>query len=166
MKPIFFVVGHQTMWDHSLEAAAVAQKLSSNSKRFDASSAYILGLLHDVGELLLGLTSNEARATLQTLVAGGCERGVAELMAFGATHGQAGADVLRHWRMPEEYVKAVEYHHDPECGGGPGSALLYLAEQWTEPNGDRLHDDRLEHSLDVMQLQEVMPYKWQPAART
>ena len=163
MKPILGVVGHQKIWEHSLEAASVAQKLSSSSNMFDPSSAYILGLLHDVGELLLRLAPSDASASIQSLVTSGCERGVAELLILGATHGQAGADVLRHWRMPEDYVRAVEYHHDPETGGDAGSALLYLAEQWTEPNGDRLREDRLDHSVGLLHLREAMPYTWSGA---
>jgi putative nucleotidyltransferase with HDIG domain len=165
MKPILAVVGHQKLWEHSLEAAAVAQKLAFSSKLFDPAGAYVLALLHDVGELLLRLTPLEARTNLHELVAAGCERSVAELLIFGATHGQAGADVLRHWCMPETYIRAVEYHHDPETGGDIGAALLYLTEQWTEPNGDRLREDRLQHSLGVLQLPEVFPHKCPPGIR-
>jgi hypothetical protein len=103
---------------------------------------------------------------MQELVAAGCERSVAELLFFGATHGQAGADVLRHWCLPETYVRAVEYHHDPETGGDIGAALLYLTEQWTEPNGDCLREDRLEYSLGALQLPEVLPYKWPSRIRS
>jgi putative nucleotidyltransferase with HDIG domain len=165
MKPILSVVGHQQIWEHSVEAASVARKLCASSDVFDPSTAYILGLLHDVGMLLLRLGPAEAQANMLSLVEAGCERGVAELLFLGATHGQAGADILREWRMPPDFIAAVEFHHDPETSGDPGSALLYLAEQWTEPNGDRLREDRVEHSLAVLGLQEVMPEVWKPAAR-
>ena len=166
MKPILAVVGHQKLWDHSLEAASVAHKLAFSSKMFDPAGAYVLALLHDVGELLLRLAPTEVRMSLQELVSAGCERSVAELLIFGATHGQAGADVLRHWCMPEAYVRAVEYHHDPETGGDIGAALLYLTEQWTEPDGVSLREDRLEYSLGALKLPEVLPYKWPSRIRS
>ena len=160
IKPILAVVGHKTLWDHSLEAAAVAQRLATSSGLLRPSEAYLLGLMHDAGSLLLALTPADARAGFQALIAAGCETPVSELIMFGATHAQTGADVLRHWGMPDEYVTAVEHHHDPECGGGVGAAMLYLTEQWTEPNGDQLRDDRLEYSLESMNLCEALPYKW------
>ena len=165
VKPIMTVVGHRTLWEHSQEAAAVAHRLALSSGLVPPSDAYLLGLVHDVGTLLLALAPAEARAALQSLIAGGCETPVAELLIFGTTHAHAGADVLRHWGMPEDYVAAVEYHHDPEVGGGAGAAILYLTEQWTEPDGDRLRDDRLEFSMSELNLSEVLPYKWEHALR-
>ena len=165
IKPILAVIGHRTLWEHSQEAAAVAQRFATSSGLISPSDAYLLGLVHDVGALLLALAPADAHASVRSLTASGCETPVAELLIFGTTHAQAGADVLRHWGMPEDYVNAVEHHHDPEVGGSTGAALLYLTEQWTEPNGDRLRDDRLEYSMAELNLNEVLPYKWGHALR-
>ena len=159
MKPILAIIGHRRLWEHSLEAAAVAQRLAASSGLLKPSDAYLLGLVHDVGALLLSLAPADARAGVQALIAAGCETPVAELLLLGTTHAQAGADVLRYWGMPGDYVKAVEHHHDPEVAGGPGAALLYLAEQWTEPDGDRLRDDRLAYSLAALHLHEEKLYE-------
>lgn len=152
MKPILGVVGHQKLFDHSLEVAHVAVQLASEKNVINPADAHILGLLHDVGELLFKIAPPEHGRRLTELVAAGVEKPVAEEMAYGLTHAQAGASVLRHWRMPEEYATAVEFHHSPEKGGSAGSALLYLAEQWTDPDGDVLTDCRLIYSLETLNL--------------
>jgi HD-like signal output (HDOD) protein len=163
LKPILAAVSHRRLWEHSLEAAAVAHRLATSSRMMAPSDAYLLGLVHDAGALLLALAPADARASLRSLTNAGCETPVAELLIFGTTHAQAGADVLRFWNMPEDYIDAVEHHHDPETGGGAGAALLYLTEQWTEPDGDRLRDDRLDYSLATLNLKEALPYKWDHA---
>lgn len=152
LRPILRVVGHRELFEHSLEAAHVAERLASASQTFDVPGAYILGLLHDVGELLLKLTPVESRRRVEDLISQGAPRREAESAVFGVTHAEAGADVLKHWRLPEDYVAAVAFHHFPQGGGGLGAAVLYLAEQWTDPNGDPPCEDQLHYCASLLKL--------------
>lgn len=151
LKPVLLVVGHRKLYEHSIEAAHVAERLASTSQTFDTGSAYILGLLHDVGELLFRLTPPENILQVEDLISKGMGRREAESAVFGVTHAEAGADVFRSWRLPEEYAVAVACHHSPR-EGGIGSALLYLAEQWTDPNGDLPSEDDLQHCARLLKL--------------
>jgi putative nucleotidyltransferase with HDIG domain len=152
IKPVLGVIGHRRLYDHALEVAHISMRLTSKTGELNTADAYVLGLLHDVGELLLKLCPSDSAQRVDELVTAGAERLVAEQMVYGATHAEAGADVLRHWHMPAEYVSAVEYHHTPEQGGGVASAMLYLGEQWTDANGDRLCESRLQSALNMLDL--------------
>jgi putative nucleotidyltransferase with HDIG domain len=153
IKPILAVVGHTKLSDHSLEVADVAVRLASAIPDIGKADAYVLGLFHDVGELVFKVAApQELAERVEELVAAGADRLTAEHIVYGVTHAQAGADVLRRWGMPDEYVQAVELHHTPELTFGHGAALLYLAEQWTDANGDLLCERRLKHALNVLHL--------------
>jgi hypothetical protein len=59
--------------------------------------------------------------------------------------------------MPDGCISAVEYHHTPERGGGAGAALLYLAEQLSDPHGDPLCDRRLAFAVSTLKVEDIIP---------
>ncbi|HYO80211.1 MAG TPA: HDOD domain-containing protein [Bryobacteraceae bacterium] len=155
LQPVLSVIGHSRLWEHSLEAANVALRLAANSTQFAEPDAYVLGLLHDIGELLFRLAPAEAAAGVETLVSRGLSRPEAEATVYGASHAQAGSDILQHWGLPDEYRTAVEFHHNPEATDSAGAALLYLCEQWTDPADDPCSDDRLEKARVRLHLPDL-----------
>jgi putative nucleotidyltransferase with HDIG domain len=154
LKPILGVTGHQALWEHSLEVAHVSHRVAADTHSMHSPDAYILGLLHDVGQLLLHMFPFETRGRVSMLIDSGATRDIAETSVFGLTHAEAGAYVLRFWKMPEDYVEAVLHHHHPEAGGGAGAAMLYMAEQWTDPAGDELETARLDCALNTLKLSD------------
>ena len=101
---------------HSLLVADIAASLASDGRQ--AESAYIAGMLHDVGRLALmdGLPT-EFRA----MCAEAREREMplqeVEMERLGVTHTQVGAYLLRLWHLPEAVVEAVAFHHRPSAIG-------------------------------------------------
>jgi HD-like signal output (HDOD) protein len=104
------------IWDHSQRtgglAKAIAQTQSADKKQI--SDAYIAGLLHDVGKLILAdnlpqqyFAANQ-RATLEQ-----AEISKVEKEIFGATHAQVGAYLFGLWGLPPGVVSAVAGHHEP-----------------------------------------------------
>jgi putative nucleotidyltransferase with HDIG domain len=148
LKPVLTVRGGDALWRHSVESAAVAELLAERTKCIDPHEAYLLGLLHDVGKLLLSIAPAAARACKLKLTAAGVQEQVAEIITFGADHAIAGADVLRTWGLPDDYVAAVESHHEPERSVTGASALLYLVEFCTDSEEDLPSDVRLRRALD------------------
>lgn len=101
---------------HSLLVADVAASLVSDGRQ--AESAYIAGMLHDVGRLAMmdGLPEE-----FQRICEVAEERGVSmhevEQEVLGVTHTQVGAYLLRLWHLPEAVVEAVAFHHRPSAIG-------------------------------------------------
>lgn len=90
--------------------------------------AYLAGLLHDIGRLILNHLAPESAACFARMIAGGVECQFAEMLLCGFDHCEAGAQVLREWNLPEAFVNAIGHHHDPENTGDPLASVLYLAE--------------------------------------
>ncbi|MGZ4993044.1 MAG: HDOD domain-containing protein [Methylobacter sp.] len=53
IPPIYFKMYGQYLWKHSVDCAQACQTLSKHSGTADPFNAYIVGLLHDVGKLII-----------------------------------------------------------------------------------------------------------------
>jgi HD-like signal output (HDOD) protein/ActR/RegA family two-component response regulator len=95
---------------HALSVATLARSLMDDATR--AEEAFLVGLLHDVGFLLLGrLFKDEMQLVLEASVAG-MALAEAERKFVGVDHGTAGAYLLGLWGLPFEVVEAVAQHED------------------------------------------------------
>lgn len=108
-------------WEHSLVCAAAsslaADRLGIGQLRCEA---YTLGLIHDVGMMIIDnwLVQND-----QTLVLSENDQDdycAAEIGFFGFDHATVGAALARAWGFPENFAQVIGHHHD-----SPG-ALVYL----------------------------------------
>ena len=95
---------------HALSVAAIARSLLSDTVL--AEEAFLAGLLHDVGFLLLGrLFKDEMQRALEASAAG-MALSMAEHRYVGVDHATAGAYLLGLWGLPFEVVQAVAQHED------------------------------------------------------
>ncbi len=106
----------EQLWHHSLATAIAAHLLVRRTGTTSPDHAYLAGLLHDVGQVVL-LQSNETpfldcwRHARDA--AAGCE---AERAAYGRDHAFIGASVLYQWKIDDEIVDAVLAHHGADAG--------------------------------------------------
>lgn len=121
---------------HSGAVACVAQALSARLGCGIDGEAFMAGLLHDIGVLLLVKTDGAAMASHATndLQDEAMARR-AERQHFGMTHEEAGAIMVRSWALPEWLAQALALHHDvlppPTARQGIATlpALLQLADR-------------------------------------
>ena len=119
---------------YSRHAAQMAEWASGLADPARASDAYVAGLLHDVGSLVLSTTHAEGHAAVLARAATvGIPLDEAERDAFGFDHADVGAALLGIWGLPGDIVEAVLLHHRE--GGGPVAQWLRAAEAQlhTEP---------------------------------
>jgi len=102
---------------HAFSVAAVARSLSRDIDRAD--EAFLAGLLHDVGFLLLGRLFKDQMQLALEASAAGMALAEAEHKYVGVDHGTAGAYLLGLWGLPFEVVEAVAQHEDPTPMAGP-----------------------------------------------
>jgi HD-like signal output (HDOD) protein len=104
------------LWDHSLNTAAAAKviAIAENVERKIADEAFIAGMLHDTGKLVLGLNFVEqCNEVVRLARENKQEIWMIELEVFGATHADVGGYLLGLWGLPVPVVEAIALHHNP-----------------------------------------------------
>ena len=101
---------------HALRCARLARTIQESQGAEDgqAEDAYIAGMLHDVGKLMLATSlPDRYREAAAHAVAQQIPLHAAETLVFGATHAGVGAYLLGLWGLPAPIVEAVAFHHTP-----------------------------------------------------
>ncbi len=102
------------LFDHSL-ATAVAARVLGRARRVAGEKAFVTGLLHDLGLVVLVCYRTEAFADL--LRATEVEQAPfhhVELDVLGFEHAELGALIAAEWKFPAAICEALRYHHAPE----------------------------------------------------
>jgi putative nucleotidyltransferase with HDIG domain len=118
----------QALWNHSLYVAENAANIAAQSGLVSRDEAFLAGLMHDVGKLLILNLPSPAVESRERLTLSGCPGSIVERVILGADHATLGAGVLRNWRFAESIAEAVDRHHTPELNASPLSSIVYLAE--------------------------------------
>ncbi len=104
-----------TFWDHSRFVAALAQELALEVSG-EASNAFIAGLLHDVGLLLLfHSVPDEMESVLEHSLDQQRSLEESERELFGFDHAELGGILANHWSLPASLTNAIRHHHHPEA---------------------------------------------------
>lgn len=110
---------------HSIAVAGVARMLASYTGT-SPDEAFVAGLLHDVGVMLL-LQENDYLYEELVEQAGAAEVSLEEERALlGFDHASAGAHAMRAWRLPSPLPDAVQLHHSWNNAVEVGGATLAL----------------------------------------
>jgi putative nucleotidyltransferase with HDIG domain len=112
-----------SFWRHSIAAALCAKSLARHAN-LDQDYAFIAGLLHDIGRLVLASGFPEDYAQVIDY----CERedvtlGEAELHLLGVDHQRIGQMLAEAWKFPAVIQRAIGHHHSPagaDLGNVPG----------------------------------------------
>lgn len=137
-------------WRHSVAVSLAAREIA-RACGHDADEACVTGLLHDVGRLALAAYfPAELSAALDLAHAADLDPTTAERTVLGLDHGQVGAMVAAHWRLPAELVRAIGHHHappQPEAAGLNRSGVAAGDAGWLV---DTVHvADAVAHALDL-----------------
>ena len=100
---------------HSLGVATGAKMLAKLAHKPEiADQAFIGGLLCDIGKIALSRFLTDKVATMVSL---GQQAGMTfnevESRVMGFDHCEVGAYMADSWKLPENVVMAIRYHHDP-----------------------------------------------------
>ncbi len=103
----------KTFWWHSIRCAVLAKLLAKNVQYNNPDDAFLAGLLHDIGRLVLWVNFSKEYAELLKKHRGRPDLLLAGEIKLGATHCEVGAWLLRRWDLQSFMADSVLYHHEP-----------------------------------------------------
>jgi len=112
----------ERFWNHALACAIGARELAPRLKYHEAEEAFIAGLLHDLGHLILiTYLPGEYSAVYSTVDPNFLGR---EELRMGTTHTEVGNLLLKHWQVPDSLCRVVRLHHADNLGDPEKEPLL------------------------------------------
>lgn len=104
----------QKLWEHSLATAICARITAIRKCKKYSEESFILGLMHDIGQLILGRQTE----AFEKIVMEAFNRDIdvlhLEFERLGFDHTSVGGLAMKKWDMPDLFYEVVKYHHTPE----------------------------------------------------
>lgn len=138
-----------TFWHHSLKCASLSRRMADHTGQANPDDAYLGGLLHDLGKLVLVSAYPEQ---YESVVAESLQQQdllETEQNHIGATHPEIGAWLVADWHLNSLIGDAISYHHetpDRVKGAFPLVKIVYAANELSK-DGDQ---DRAREVADLL----------------
>jgi len=130
---------------HSLSCARLAKFVSLNLKICKAEDAYVAGLLHDMGKIVLAVKKRRKQGKVpphRSAAGNFGQRTIEE--SLEVSHMDVGYCLGENWNLPHTLTNAILYHHNPDIDPAPGSlsCIVSLANTFC-----RLEPSELEENI-------------------
>ncbi len=124
------------LWEHSVATAIYARLFAVKFHRTIAEEAFIIGLIHDIGQIVLSMYV-EKYATVKEMIYGQDVDIISiEREYLGFDHAEVGGYLLNEWGLPEIYIDVVANHHDIKKSIYSDMArLVYIANNKVKMHG-------------------------------
>ena len=111
----FRKVNWRHLWQHSIGVAILTREgLPMAGVSYDDDTDYIIGLVHNVGKIVMAFAFPEEFDNLMQMPArNSAEISQQERKLIGWDHAEIGAYYLEKHNLGDEIVEAVRYHNDP-----------------------------------------------------
>jgi len=119
----------ERFWKHSLLAACLCKSIAEKCSGADPEAAFDIGLLHDIGKLVLACYAAEyVTSIINTARKNAASFDRIEREVLNTTHGHVGAWLAGRWHFPDTLTHAISQHHNPDaCEDDPLIAVLQFA---------------------------------------
>ncbi|MBI4937724.1 MAG: HDOD domain-containing protein [Nitrosomonadales bacterium] len=110
----------QDLWLHSLGisfAILGIARFIPEKVRPQEDLIFLAGMLHDIGFMALAYLDPKLSDRLHTCLAAEPERPIVEIEreVLNVCHEELGAELARHWNLPEEIISVIRHHHQPDA---------------------------------------------------
>ena len=115
------------LWQHSLECSFIAKRLAWVYRYEGLDEAYLAGLIHDIGKLVIQQYFPDYNRLIQSKTEAGSDFLRAEQEVLGMTHAEIAGRMAEQWNFDESLVEAIAHHHDENWKLNPklGRILFY-----------------------------------------
>lgn len=107
VSPSYF----KSFWRHSLRCGLIARALSRLTGFASPEEAYLIGLLHNIGELLLAVNHSDDYPAM--LLQSDRDQNEQESVQYQVNHCQLGRGLAEQWGLNRFAADAIAYHHAP-----------------------------------------------------
>ena len=150
-----------TTWQHSVDCAAAAKALARITGTVDPEMAFVTGLIHDVGHLIMACAAPVEMAEI--LESNPVDPLATERKYLGINHAQVGGRLLNQWNLPPEICEAVRFHHTPNrkySRTNPLVNLIALADLLSTVDGVSLYPNSVPTDLfPLLKVCGIQPRK-------
>ncbi|MBN2225728.1 MAG: HDOD domain-containing protein [candidate division Zixibacteria bacterium] len=110
---LFQQLNIKRIWRHFIETAIVARNIAEDIDYRDPEEAFVTGLLHDIGIVIMMLHfKKDYLGVIETLKAKRTGVISAELELWPFTHCDVGAAIAESWKLPSRVIHVIRHHHD------------------------------------------------------
>jgi len=156
-------------WDHAIAAGAGAQAMAEEmGPGNDPEEAFIAGLMHDIGHVVLANAAPDEWRQAQDMVMNGEDVIEAEKELMGMSHASVGQRLMKFWQLPTALQESARWHHNLKMIAGrdqPVATLVALGDvlacihggrfERPMPEGDLARVLRL-HCLEMEQVKSAL----------
>jgi len=107
------VADRKRLWNHSFLAAALSERVARQTSYPESGTAYLAGLLHDIGSLPLLVVARQEKLAGNLFPADWQDSLSAERDCFGVDHCETGRVIAMAWNLAPSIADAMQYHHSP-----------------------------------------------------
>jgi putative nucleotidyltransferase with HDIG domain len=146
-----YAIRRGDLWRHSMCVAHAAQQIAKAARYRITEEAYVAGLLHDIGKVLISINLGREFTSVLSLARDETQSFPSiERQILGFDHAEVGARLTEHWNLPVHLVNAIRYHHNPSHEPPPSTltSIVHLADVLCITLGIGLGTDGLQYALE------------------
>ncbi|MBN2023048.1 MAG: HDOD domain-containing protein [Pirellulales bacterium] len=114
------------LWSHMVGTAVVARQIAEITRKAPPQEAYLAGLLHDTGYILLDQYLHGPFCRVIDELDESAPTWQIELRLLGFDHAALGGYVATKWHFPACHAAAIRCHHLPETCDGDGHVMACI----------------------------------------
>jgi putative nucleotidyltransferase with HDIG domain len=159
---------------HSTAVGMAAEVLADCLPVQESEHAFLAGLLHDLGKLLIAVAFPDHWLRIDSFAVHGGSAIEKELELLGLDHGELSALAAARWKLPEAVCEAIRRHHSPEIENPrviPLSRLVQASNTFVNslgvsvinlaPNGDPVLPSFNGHDFDTEAFARHFQAEWE-----
>lgn len=115
------------LWEHSIGCAFACRLMASETRPSFTEEAFLAGLMHDIGKLVLNIQVPELfDQIVQVVYNENRSFALTEQEHFGFDHTQVGAMLVNKWKLAPVLEDVIRNHHNEAALSPEAPLLLYL----------------------------------------